>query len=105
MLLWLALAVLLVAIVGGLAFAVSRGLALWRDIKRGSATLGAELALIGDGSLQIEHHLEAAEASSGRLHESMDRLALSRARLEIQLAAVHEARAQVRRVFWFVPGI
>ena len=105
MLFWLGLAVLLVGIVSGLGFAVSRGLALWRDIKRSSATLGAELASIGDGSVQIERHLAAAEASSGRLQASMDRLALSRARLEIQLAAVHEARAQVRRVFWFVPGI
>ncbi len=105
MLFWLALVVLLVGIVGGIAFAVIRGLALWRDIKRSSAALGAELAVIGDGSAQIEHHLAAAEASSSRLHASMDRLAVSRARLEIQLAAVHEARAQVRRVFWFVPGI
>jgi hypothetical protein len=102
---WLALVVLLVGIVVGIAFAVIRGIALWRDIKRSSAALGAEMALIGDATLQIDHHLAAAEAASGRLHASMERLAVSRARLEIQLAAVQEARAQVRRVFWFVPGI
>ena len=105
MLVWLALAVLLVGIVGGIAFAVSRGLTLWRDIKRSSAALGAELALIGDGSLQIEHHLAAAEAASGRLQDATGRLAVSRAKLDVQLAAVREARAQLRRVFWFVPGI
>ena len=40
-----------------------------------------------------------------RLQAATDRLAVSRAKLNVQLAAVREARAQVRRVFWFVPGI
>lgn len=102
---WIALAVLLAATAGGIAYAVARGLALRRDVKRSSSAFGAEIERINAVSLQIERHLATAEAAAGRLHDATDRLAMARARLDVQLAALREARAQVRRTFWFVPGI
>ena len=105
MVFWIALAVLLVAVVVGLTYDVVKGFHLWRDGKRVSATFGTEMDRISAGTLAIEQRLAEADASVRRLTEATDRLTVSRARLEIQIAAVHEARAQVRRVFWFVPGI
>ena len=104
MVLWASLAVLLVAIVGGIGYVVVRGLQLWRDAKRAGRTMTAELDRISAASLQIEHQTAAAVAAAERLRIAADRLAVSRAKLEVQLAAVREARAQVRRMFWFVPG-
>jgi hypothetical protein len=56
-------------------------------------------------TLSIERHSAKAAAAVDRLQSATGRLALSRARLDVQLAAVREARAQVRRTFWFIPGL
>ncbi len=105
MLLWIALAVLLVAVVGGLVFVVVRGFQLYRTAKRGGAAFTAEMDRIDAVSLEIERHMAEAEAAQARLGEATSRLAISRARLDTQRAAVRQARAEMRRVFWFVPGI
>jgi hypothetical protein len=105
MVVWIALGVLLVAIVGGIVFAVVRGFQLYRNVKRSGSALSAEMDRISDVSLRIERQMANAEAATGRLNEATGRLATSRAQLDVQLAAVREARTQVRRVFWFVPGI
>ena len=102
---WIALAVLLVAVVGGIVYAAVRGFQLYRNAKQANATFSSEMDRISRVSEQIERHSAAAEAAAGRLKEASGRLATSRARLDVQLAAVREARAQVRRVFWFVPGV
>ena len=102
---WIALAVLLVAVVAGIAYCVVRGLQLYRNAKRASARITAEMERISDVTLQIERQSAKAAAAVERLQGATGRLAVSRARLDVQLAAVREARAQVRRTFWFVPGI
>ena len=103
--LWLSLALLLVAVAAGLAFAVVRGLQFYRAMKRTGGTFSSRLEKISGTVASIEQQLAAAEAGVQRLAEANGRLQLSRARLDVQLAAVREARAQVRRVFWFVPGV
>ena len=60
---------------------------------------------ISDVSLQIERQMANAEAATGRLQGASGRLAVSRAQLAVQLAAVREARTQMRRLLWFVPGV
>ena len=102
---WLSLALLLVAVAAGIVFAVVRGLQLYRNVKRAGGTFSARTERISSTVASIERHMAAAEASTQRLAEANRRLQLSRARLDVQLAAIREARAQVRRVFWFVPGI
>ncbi|HET8811585.1 MAG TPA: hypothetical protein VFM67_03215 [Gaiella sp.] len=105
MVFWICLAVLLVGIVAGMAYAVIRGLALWRQIKRTGATFGAETARIAEVSAGIQEHLDRASASSALLGDATARLAVSRAKLDVQLQALQEARRTVRRVLWFVPGV
>jgi hypothetical protein len=102
---WLALAVLLLVLIVAIAFAAIRGFQLYRDVRRGGSTFSAEMGRISDVSLQIEHQLANAEAASGRLQGATARLATSRAQLDVQLGALQEARAQLRRTFWFIPGI
>jgi hypothetical protein len=102
---WISLAVLLVGVLGGIAYAVLRGIALWRRLKRTGGAFSAESARIAEGSAQIQEHLDRAAASSARLGDAGERLARSRARLELQLQAIREARHTMRRLLWFVPGI
>ena len=105
MVFWISLAVLLVGVVAGIAYAVVRGLAMWRQIKRTNGTFSAESARISEASAQIQEHLDRASASSARLADAAARLATSRAKLDVQLQALQEARRTVRRVLWFVPGV
>jgi hypothetical protein len=105
MVFWIALAVLLVAVVGGIAYASVRGFQLYRNAKRSGAAFTSEMDRINEVSLQIERQMAKSAAATERLQSATGRLASSRAQLDVQLAAVREARAQVRRVFWFVPGI
>ena len=101
---WLALLFYVAAVVAGIAWAVIRGLALWRRLKRTGGTLGAEAARVTDESLRMEEHLGRMNASVARLGEASRRLAVSQARLGVQLQAVREARETVRRLLWFMPG-
>ena len=105
MVFWVSLAVLLVALVAGIAYCVLRGLQLYRNAKRASGAITAEMDRISEVTREIEGHTAKAAAASERLKGATGRLALSRARLDVQLAAVREAQAQLRRTFWFVPGI
>ena len=102
---WIALAFSLVGLVAGLVYAVLRGLALWRQIKRTGGTFGRETARIAETTEQIQAQLDRASASSERLQAGAERLAVSRAKLDVQLAAIREARQTVRRVLWFLPGV
>ena len=73
----------------------------------GQADRGAfsdETARIAEVSEQIQVHLDRASASSERLGAVAERLAVSRAKLEVQLQAIREARHAMRRLLWFLPG-
>ena len=101
---WLSLLVFVVAVVGGIAYAVIRGIALWRRFKRTGGAFGSETARIADQTMLVEAHLDRMNASVALLGESSRRLTASRARLDVQLQAVREARETMRRLLWFVPG-
>ena len=102
---WIALAMLLLAVVGGIAYAVVRGIALWRQVKRTGGTLSAESARIADATADIQEHLDRASASGVSLGDAGERLAVSRAKLDVQLQALREARQTMRRLLWFLPGV
>ena len=53
----------------------------------------------------MQEHMDRAEASGERLAGAGARLSTSRARLEVQLQAIREARHTVRRLLWFLPGV
>jgi hypothetical protein len=102
---WVSLIVLTVGVVGGIAYGVLRGLALWRRLKRTGRAFGSEADRISDAVASISDQLERASESSAALGRATEQLARSRAALDVQLAAVREARATVRRTFWFLPGV
>jgi hypothetical protein len=102
---WLALIVFLAGVTAGLAYAVVRGILLWRLLKKTGRDFNEETARISETAAGIQAHLDRAAASSGRLSEASLRLAASRAAMDVQLRAVREARYTVRRTLWFVPGI
>ena len=104
MVVWIALAALVVALAVGLAVAAYRGICAWRLLKRTGGTFTAELDRISHVTEEIDGQLARASAAGERLTEAQERLRHSRARLDVQLAAVREARAQLARAFWFVPG-
>ncbi len=101
---WLALLVFLLGLAAGATYAVLRGLALWRRFKAANSGFGTELDRIAQATAQIEEQLARADESSAHLAEAAERLRVSKARLEIQLAAAREARQSVRRMLWFLPG-
>jgi hypothetical protein len=100
---WIALAVLVAGVVGGLVYAVLQGIALWRRIKRTGRAFSAEAARIAAVADGMQAHVDRADASAARLREASGRLAVSRARLDVQLQALREARYSLRRTFWFLP--
>jgi hypothetical protein len=102
---WVSLAVLIVGLLAGVLYAIVRGIALWRQVKGTKRGFDAETARIVDATLQIEAHLARASVSGALLGEASERLAVSRAKLEVQLQALREARHTVRRVLWFLPGV
>ena len=101
---WISLAVFLVGVLGGFAYAILRGLSLWRNLKRTGRAFSAESARIADVSAGIQAHLDRADASNALLRDAAARLSASRARLDVQLQAVREARHIVRRALPFLPG-
>ena len=102
---WIALAFYLVGLVAGLAYVALRGLSLWRQVKRTGGAFSEETKRIAEVSEQIQVHLDRASDSSDRLRAVGERLAVSRARLDVQLQAIREARHAMRRLLWFLPGI
>ena len=99
---WPALAVALAGLLGGVALAFIRGRRTWRDFKAIGKTVGDQLEEITMASEEIETHLSRAGESSERLSSSLERLRRSRARLDVQLAAVSEARTVVQRAVPFL---
>ena len=100
---WLALALLLVAVTAGTALVFLRARAFWRDLKSfGAALDGAVSGLtrsadrLAAGSEQVASALPRLEAHTARLRASLARLAVLR-------AAVQDVRDAVGAVTAFVP--
>ena len=98
---WIALGVAVAGIVAGLVIAFVRGLRVWRELKAIARTVGERLDHITRSTDEIETHLSLAAESSERLARSLDQLRRSRAVLEVQLAALREARDTVSRAVPF----
>ena len=98
MVLWLTFAASLVAIIAATVIVVVRGVRLWRIARTVGGRLSSELDQIAAASNEIQTHIDAADASANRLREASERLSRSRARLEVQLEALREARTLLRRL-------
>ncbi len=89
---WAALAAGAGAVVASLAFVAVRGLRAWRDLRDGMRAIGVAL---DDVSVRVERFADRAEAVSaqaGRIGAAVEPLRVSRARLNVLLAAIDEAR-------------
>lgn len=103
LLFWLALAASLLAVVAALTITTVRGIGLFREAKRVGGRINQEVAGIERGTVAIEGHLAAAADSSEALTRALARLTASRARLNVLLAAIEDARATVRLVTAYLP--
>jgi hypothetical protein len=98
MLVWLALAVALVATVGAATFAVLRGLEAFRAVKRLGRSVSEGIARIEASTARIEEHLTRASESGSRLDASLGRLRRSRAELNVLTSAIDDVRDSAGRV-------
>jgi hypothetical protein len=90
---WIALAFLIVAPLGGAAFAARRGLTAWRALRSLQRTLAPALAEVTARAATIEARAATADGASARLQEATARLQGSLAVLKVIVDATAEARA------------
>lgn len=103
-LVWLALALSVVAVIVGLVFTTLRGIELFRSVRTLGGAVGPELTRIEHSSAEIEGHLEAAARSGEALTASLERLRRSRAELNVLLEAVADAKGSLDRITGLWPA-
>ena len=96
------LAAVVVVVVTG-AFCVVRGLGMWRQLKRTSKAMGAELDALEARTARTETLLARAERRSGELEAALERLRVSRARVQVLRGALESAQARTRWLRAFLP--
>jgi hypothetical protein len=97
-LLWLSLAVSVVATTASAVHATRRGLETFRAVKSLGRDASDGLARIEASAARIEEHLAAAAESGSRLDAELAQLRRSRAQLNVLRSAIDEARDSLGRV-------
>jgi hypothetical protein len=87
----------------GIVVAAIRGVELWRQGKRIGRTLGDELALFEERSARTEQLLAEAERASNDLQAALERLRISRARLQVLRDSIDDAQRRTRWLRVFLP--
>ncbi len=85
------------------AFCAVRGVRTWRQLKRTSKAMSAELDTFEARSAQTETLLAQVESRSGELEAALERLRASRARLQLLQGALESAKARTRWLRAFLP--
>lgn len=93
----------LALVVGAAAFMVVRAVGFWRQAKRTGSVLGAELSSFDERTARTERVLAESDRASRDLELALERLRVSRARLQVLLGALDRAQARVRWLRAFVP--
>ena len=93
----------LVLVLVGLVFVVVRAVALWRQGKRTGAAFGDELALFEQRSARAERLLAEADRANQDLQAAVERLRVSRARLNVLLGSLETAQRRTRWLRAFLP--
>jgi hypothetical protein len=102
-LVWVGLAVLALASLGGIAFAAVRGLAAYRTLRATGGELTAGVDRVTRDADEIATKLEGLADGTTRLEAALERLRISRARLNVLLQAIAEVRAGIGRITGVVP--
>ncbi|MCW2963476.1 MAG: hypothetical protein JWO17_728 [Actinomycetia bacterium] len=92
---WVSLLFLVVAIVGSIAVAVSRGLHTWRTFRRFSKTTSAAIGEVLETAAEAERHAVAFTEGTEKLSAALERLEESRTELAVIQAAAAEAKASL----------
>ena len=87
----------------GLFVVVVRAVELWRQGKRTGRAFGDELALFEERSERAERLLAEAERANQDLQAALERLRVSRARLNVLLASLETAQRRTRWLRVFLP--
>lgn len=88
----------------GLFVVVVRGVTLWRQGKRTGGAITKELDLFEERSALTEQLLAEAERASGDLQAAVERLRVSRARLQVLLASLETAKRRTRWLRVLLPA-
>jgi len=99
----LALLVGLVAVLAAAIFVGVRGVGLWRQAKRTGGALTKELSSFEERTATAERNLAAWERASADLEAAVERLRVSRARLQVLLDALERAQGRTRWLRVFLP--
>lgn len=98
-----ALLIGLVVAVAAIVFCVVRGVQLWRQIKRTSRAMGSEMTALEEKTARTETLLAQAEHRSADLETALERLRVSRERLNVLRGAIESAKARTRWLRAFLP--
>jgi hypothetical protein len=103
-------AVVLLAFLAGLALVVAatvfstvRALRFWRQAKHTGAALAGEVALFEERSARTEKLLAEADRAGGDLQLALERLRVSRARLQVLTGELGRAQKRVGWLRAFLP--
>ena len=100
---WLALAFLLVVVVGGTTFAVVHALRFWRTLRSVQRVLGRGFDDVGRRAAAVEERVASAGGTAARLDAAVARLRVSLARAAVLAAALREARTTLAGARAVVP--
>jgi len=102
-LVWISLAVSVVAVVVTGVRTGRQGWATFKDSKRLSGALGARLAALSQATARLERSAAALEGRSAKLEAALARFAASRRRLAVLTGAIEEVEATLGRITFFFP--
>ena len=94
----------LAAVVATTIFVVVRGVGLWRQAKRTGGTIASELSSFEKRSARAERNLAEWERASADLEVALERLRISRARLQVLTDALERAQGRTRWLRVFLPS-
>jgi hypothetical protein len=93
----------LVAVVAATGFCVVRGLRLWRQAKRTGGVLSVEVARFEERSARTARLLEESDRANRDLQDALERLRVSRARMQVLTKSLARAQDRVRWLRSFLP--
>jgi hypothetical protein len=93
----------LALVLAAAVFCAVRGFRFWRQAKETGRALSAEVAQFEVRSARTERLLAEADRSSKELEAALERLRVSRARLQVLLDALERAQARTRWLRAFLP--
>jgi hypothetical protein len=100
---WISLLFLVVAVVGSIAYAVSRALRAWRTFRRFSRTASTAIANVLETAAKAEGHAVAFTEGTEKLTAALAHLEQSRAELAVIQAAAAEAGSSFSAMRGAVP--